>query len=43
MNDEINARVFLVLMAARMVGDYLYSWGGEEADEGGFDCSGFGF
>jgi len=27
-------------MAARMVGDYLYSWGGEEAEEGGFDCSG---
>ena len=41
MNDEINARVFFLLMAARMVGDYLYSWGGEEADEGGFDCSGF--
>ena len=41
MNDEMNARVFLLLMAARMVGDYLYSWGGEEADEGGFDCSGF--
>jgi len=41
MNDEINARVFLLLMAARMAGDYLYSWGGEEVDEGGFDCSGF--
>ncbi len=41
MNDEMNARVFLLLMAARMVGDYLYSWGGEEAQEGGFDCSGF--
>lgn len=41
MNDEMNARVFLLLMAARMVGDYLYSWGGEEAREGGFDCSGF--
>jgi cell wall-associated NlpC family hydrolase len=33
--------VFLLLMAARMVGDYLYSWGGEESDEGGYDCSGF--
>ena len=41
MNNEMNARVFLLLMAARMVGDYLYSWGGEESDEGGFDCSGF--
>lgn len=39
--SEIDARVFLILMAARMVGDYLYSWGGETADEGGFDCSGF--
>jgi hypothetical protein len=37
----LDARVFLILMAARMVGDYLYAWGGEEADEGGFDCSGF--
>jgi hypothetical protein len=43
MYDEINARLFLVLMAARKVGDYLNSWGGEEADDGGFDCSGFGF
>jgi len=41
MSEEMNARVFLLLMAARMVGDYVYSWGGEEADEGGFDCSGF--
>jgi hypothetical protein len=41
MNDQMDARVFLLLMAARMVGDYLYSWGGEEASEGGFDCSGF--
>lgn len=41
MHDDLDARVFLLLMAARMVGDYLYSWGGEEADEGGFDCSGF--
>jgi cell wall-associated NlpC family hydrolase len=41
MDDRMNARVFLLLLAARMVGDYLYSWGGEEADEGGFDCSGF--
>jgi hypothetical protein len=41
MATVLDARVFLLLMAARMVGDYLYSWGGEEADEGGFDCSGF--
>jgi hypothetical protein len=41
MSNHLDARVFLLLMAARMVGDYLYSWGGEEADEGGFDCSGF--
>jgi hypothetical protein len=39
--DYMDARVFLLLMAARMVGDYLYAWGGEEAGEGGFDCSGF--
>lgn len=41
MDDSLDARVFLLLMAARMVGDYLYAWGGEEAEEGGFDCSGF--
>lgn len=41
MSTVTDARVFLLLMAARMVGDYLYSWGGEESDEGGFDCSGF--
>lgn len=41
MVDHADARVFLILMAARMVGDYLYAWGGEEAEEGGFDCSGF--
>ena len=41
MIDDIDARIFLVLMAGRMVGDYLYAWGGEEVEEGGFDCSGF--
>ncbi|HUP24365.1 MAG TPA: NlpC/P60 family protein [Thermoanaerobaculia bacterium] len=41
MASSLDARVFLILMAARMVGDYLYAWGGEDADEGGFDCSGF--
>ncbi len=41
MSEPLDARVFLLMMSARMLGDYLYSWGGEEADEGGFDCSGF--
>ena len=41
MSNDIDARVFLLLMAARKVGNYLYAWGGESADEGGFDCSGF--
>jgi hypothetical protein len=36
-----DARVFLVLMAARLVGDYVYAWGGDAPEEGGFDCSGF--
>jgi hypothetical protein len=26
MNEEMNARVFLLLIAARMVGNYLCSW-----------------
>ena len=34
MLDQVNARVFLLLMAARLVGDYVYAWGGEEADFG---------
>lgn len=41
MDNYLDARVYLILMAARMVGDYVYSWGGEEIGEGGFDCSGF--
>ena len=41
MSHAMDARVFLLLMSARMVGDDLYSWGGEEVEEGGFDCSGF--
>lgn len=41
MSDQMDARVFPLLMAARMVGNYLYFWGGEDSDEGGFDCSGF--
>lgn len=40
-DSTLDARAFLLLMAARMVGDFLYSWGGEEGDEGGYDCSGF--
>lgn len=41
MDETLDGRVFLLLLAARMVGDYLYAWGGEETGEGGFDCSGF--
>jgi hypothetical protein len=36
-----DARVLFLLLAARKVGSFLYAWGGESADEGGFDCSGF--
>ena len=39
--NQVNARVFFLLMAARLVGNYVYAWGGEEPDEGGYDCSGF--
>ncbi len=38
---EIDARVALCVLASRESGDHLYIWGGESADEGGFDCSGF--
>ena len=31
MLDQVNARVFLLLMASRLVGDYVYACGGEEA------------
>jgi len=41
MEEQINARVILLMMAGRIVGDYVYSWGGEEVGEGSFDCSGF--
>lgn len=41
MDDFLDARTFLVLMAARKLGNYLYAWGGESAKEGGYDCSGF--
>ncbi len=41
MASELDGRVFLLMMAARKLGDYLYAWGGEEADEGGYDCSGY--
>ncbi len=30
--EQLDARVLLLMMAARMPGDYLYSWGGEEAE-----------
>ena len=29
------------VLAARESGDHLYIWGGDRADEGGFDCSGY--
>ena len=41
MDDALNARMFLILMAARKLGNFLYAWGGESAKEGGYDCSGF--
>jgi hypothetical protein len=37
----VDARVALCVLAARESGDHLYIWGGDSADEGGFDCSGF--
>ncbi len=39
--SHADARVFLLLMSARLVGDHLYAWGGEASAEGGYDCSGF--
>lgn len=41
MGTLTDARVFLVLMGARKVGNALYAWGGETETEGGYDCSGF--
>lgn len=41
MTDRLDAQMFFIPLAARNVGDYLYSWGGEAATEGGFNCSGF--
>lgn len=37
----VDARVALCVLTARESGDHLYIWGGDRADEGGFDCSGF--
>ena len=37
----IDARVAFCVLTARGSGDSLYIWGGDRADEGGFDCSGF--
>jgi hypothetical protein len=39
--NATDARVALCVLAARESGDHLYIWGGDRADEGGFDCSGF--
>jgi hypothetical protein len=41
MTTVTDARVFLVMMGARKVGNALYAWGGETEVEGGYDCSGF--
>lgn len=41
MDKITDARVFLIMMAARKVGHALYAWGGEAETEGGYDCSGF--
>ena len=41
MDSITDARVFLIMMGARKVGNSLYAWGGETENEGGYDCSGF--
>ncbi len=41
MSSITDARVFLIMMGARKVGNALYAWGGETETEGGYDCSGF--
>ena len=41
MTSITDARVFLIMMGARKVGNALYAWGGETETEGGYDCSGF--
>jgi len=35
-----DCRALLCLFGARMAGHFLYSWGGESSEEGGYDCSG---
>ena len=34
-------RVYFCILAALESGRHLYIWGGDDTDEGGFDCSGF--
>lgn len=41
MDRITDARVFLIMMGARKIGNALYAWGGETEAEGGYDCSGF--
>ena len=38
---EIDARIAFCINATMDVGESLYIWGGDAAEEGGFDCSGF--
>lgn len=38
---EVDARVAFCVRTSRELGDHLYIWGGDSADEGGMDCSGF--
>lgn len=39
-SESESARAFAVLQAATLLGE-PYIWGGDDHDEGGFDCSGF--
>lgn len=39
-HDREQARAYAVLQAATLLGE-PYIWGGDDHDEGGFDCSGF--
>ena len=41
MSAQENARAAVILYGARLVGDYLYAWGGDGSTEGGYDCSGY--
>lgn len=38
--EDEHARAFTILVASTLLGE-PYIWGGDDHDEGGFDCSGF--